>query len=510
MVAYHYIGGMRDQQFLMPVDMADWLDEGHLAWFIIDVVERIDTGRLHGLHPNDGAGRPAYDPDMMLALLLYAYATSTRSSRRIEQLCATDAAYKVIAGGVIPDHATIARFLVNHEQAIHTVFVQVLSLCAEAGLLDLRFVAVDGTKLGCDAALDRNRTAGWIRTRVEEILAEARQADQSEQAAPAGLFDLDCLPGELSTRDSRLRRLSAALEHVEAAEAAAKEQAQARQAKALAEAAEGRRLRGRKPKDPHAALVRAEADETAIRHQAQRRAARRTHDRDALQAAIDADPQVIEAVAATAAARAAADAAQPAAFKANITDPDSRTMSTDPDSRTMSTATGWVQGYNAQAVVTQDQIIVAGHVSQDHNDVGLYQPMIQRTRTILNQIAIDGHIGLVLADAGYWSIDNATAEGPDRLIATAKTHTLRQAARQHGTASGEPPDHATETAKMEHRLRTEQGMADYTKRSHTVERAFSFKANHGYTRFRRRGLDAAASEWSLLTTVHNLGNGLSD
>jgi len=99
-MAYHYIGGMRDQQFLMPVDMADWLDEGHLAWFLIDVVEAIDTSALHVLHPNDGAGRPAYDPDMMLALLLYAYSTSTRSSRRIEQLCATDAAYKVIAGGV--------------------------------------------------------------------------------------------------------------------------------------------------------------------------------------------------------------------------------------------------------------------------------------------------------------------------------------------------------------------------------------------------------------------------
>jgi transposase len=494
-VAYHYIGGMRDQQFLMPVDMADWLDEGHLAWFIIDVVDRIDTSGLHALHPNDGAGRPAYDPDMMLALLLYAYATSTRSSRRIEQLCVTDAAYKVIAGGVAPDHATIARFLVNHQQALHTVFVQVLSLCAEAGLLDLSLVAVDGTKLGTDAALDRNRTAGWIRDRVEQILTEAREADQLEAAAPAGLFDLGKLPGELSTRDGRLQRLTAALEHVEAAEAAAHEQAQQRQAKALAEAAQGRRLRGRKPKDPHAALVRAQADEAATRHQAQIRAARRTDDDAAIEAAVDTDPQVTEAVAATTAARAAAKAAHPEAFKANIT---------DPESRIMSTATGWVQGYNAQAVVTQDQIIIAGHVCQDRNDVGLYQPMIAQTRAILDRIGINDPIGLVLADAGYWSIDNATAQGPDRLIATDKTHKLRQAARELGTTSGDPPEDATEAEKMEHRLRTKQGMVDYTKRSHTVEPAFSFKANHGYTRFRRRGLAAASSEWSLLTTVHNL------
>jgi hypothetical protein len=234
----------------------------------------------------------------------------------------------------------------------------------------------------------------------------------------------------------------------------------------------------------------------ATRHQAQTRAARHTDDPAAIQAAVDADRQVAEAVAATAAARAAAEAAQPTAFKANIT---------DPDSRTMSTATGWVQGYNAQAVVTQGQIIIAGHVSQDRNDVGLYQPMIARTRTILDHLGIDAQIGLVLADAGYWSIDNATAEGPDRLIATDKTHKLRQAARTLGTISGDPPHDATETDKMEHRLRTEQGMADYTKRSHTVEPVFSFKANHGYTRFRRRGLAAAASEWSLLATVHNLG-----
>jgi transposase len=495
-VAYHYIGGMRNQQFLMPVDMTDWLDEGHLAWFLIDVVERIDTAALHARHPNDGAGRPAYDPDMMLTLLLYAYATSTRSSRRIEALCHTDAAYKVIAGGVAPDHATIARFLVDHEQAIHTVFTQVLSLCAEAGLLDISLVAVDGTKLGSDAALDRNRTVGWIRDRVEKILAEARAADQAEQAAGlAGLFDLDKLPGELSTRDGRAARLTAALEHVETAEAAAREQAEQTQAKALAAAAEGRRLPGRKPKDPHAALVRAQADEAATRHQAQTRAAHHTDDPAAIQAAIDADRQVAEATAVTAAARAAAEAAEPATFKANIT---------DPESRIMSTATGWVQGYNAQAVVTQGQIIIAGHVSQNGNDVGLYQPMIARTRTILDQIGIHGQIGLVLADAGYWSIDNATAEGPDRLIATDKTHKLRQAARELGTTSGDPPNDATETEKMEHRLRTEQGMADYTKRSHTVEPVFSFKANHGYTRFRRRGLDAAASEWSLLATVHNL------
>ena len=117
-MAYHYVGGDRDQLFLLPVSMRDWLDQGHLAWFVIEVVEHIDTTMLHLRHPNDGPGRPAYDPDMMLTLLLYAYMSGRRSSRAIEAACRTDAAYRVICGDVVPDHATIARFLVNHQDAI--------------------------------------------------------------------------------------------------------------------------------------------------------------------------------------------------------------------------------------------------------------------------------------------------------------------------------------------------------------------------------------------------------
>lgn len=151
-MAYHYIGGVRDQQFLMPVDMADWLDESHLAWFLIDVVDRLDTAALHARHPNDGAGRPAYNPDMMLCLLLYAYSTSTRSSRRIEGLCRTDAAYRVIAGGgarpcdyrPVPGQPRAGD--PHHLRAGAT-------LCAAAGLLDASTVAIDGTKIGADAAL---------------------------------------------------------------------------------------------------------------------------------------------------------------------------------------------------------------------------------------------------------------------------------------------------------------------------------------------------------------------
>jgi transposase len=270
-VAYHYIGGMRDQLLLLPVSMRDWLAEGHLAWFVIEVVERVDTTALHARHPNDGPGRPAYDPDMMLTLLLYAYMIGQRSSRRIEAACRTDAAHRVICGDVTPDHATIARFLIDHQDAIEGVFVEVLRLCAAAGLVTVGTVAIDGTKIGSDAALDQNRGAEWIRREVAAILADARQTDQTEHDQP-GLYALDELPAALSTATGRLARLEQAAALIEARDAAAAAQAEQHAAKARTEAAEGRKLRGRKPKDPHAALARAQADETAVRVKARTKA----------------------------------------------------------------------------------------------------------------------------------------------------------------------------------------------------------------------------------------------
>ena len=493
-MAYHYIGGDRDQQFLLPVSMRDWLDQGHLAWWVIDVVERIDTARLHLAHPNDGPGRPAYNPDMMLTLLLYAYLTGQRSSRRIEAACRTDAAHRVICGDVVPDHATIARFLIDHEHVMVDIFVQVLRLCAAAGLVTVGTVAIDGTKIGSDAALDQNHDADWIRGQVEAILAQARDTDAHEDSQP-GLLAADELPAALASASGRLARLEQALSVIEAHDAATAAEIDQLMARARTEAAEGRKLPGRKPNDPRAALARAQTDETAVRVKATARAsAQHTREID-LAAAVEADPAVQAAVAATDKARAAALAATPTA-RVNVT---------DPESRIMKTAAGWVQGYNVQAAVNEHQIIVACHVSQDANDFGLFQPMLTATRDTLTAAGVTQHIGMVLADAGYWSDDNATADGPARLIATTKDHKQRAAARKLGTTRGDPPHDATPLEAMEHRLRTQQGAAAYATRSHTVEPVFSTKANHDYRRFRRRGLAAARSEWALMATVHNLG-----
>lgn len=499
-MAYHYVGGDRDQLFLLSTSMRDWLGEGHLAWFVIDVVARVDTSAFHARHPNHGPGRPAYDPDMMLALLFYAYGTGVRSSRRIESACRTDAAYRVICGNVTPDHATIARFLVDHERAIEAVFVDVLRLCAAAGLVSVGTIAIDGTKVGSDAALDANRGAVWIRAEVERILAEAAATDSAEDAQ-GGLFADEELPAALSTRSGRLARLEAALARIEAEDAAARAGAEERAAKARAAAAEGRKLRGRKPKDPHAALARAEAEEIATRVRAEAKAARRAEravaaGADVAPEDVDTDTDVARAVAVTAAARAAADAAPPAPTQANVT---------DPDSRIMKTAAGWVQGYNAQAAVNELQVVVASAVTQDANDVGQYQPMVAAARRALDAAGITTPIGVVLADAGYWSDDNATAAGPDRLIATLKDHKQRRAARDLGTTTGAPPEGTSVLDAMEHRLRTAEGAALYAKRSHTVEPVFGdHKENRGYRRFRRRGLSAASSEWALINLSHNI------
>jgi hypothetical protein len=201
------------------------------------------------------------------------------------------------------------------------------------------------------------------------------------------------------------------------------------------------------------------------------------------------------AQAALAAARDAVDAAPASSRKANIT---------DPDSRVMTTKDGWVQGYNGQAIVNQHQIVLACDVSQDANDVGLYQPMTERLAQTLTGAGVTGEVELTLADAGYCSEANLTSPGPDRLIATMKDHKQRRAARELGQTSGPPPPNATPIEEMEHLLRTPQGAGAYKQRSSLIEPIFGDrKHNRGIRSFRRRGLEAVKSEWAF---IHLAGN----
>ncbi len=203
----------RDQLYLLPPSIADWLPEDHLVWFVLDVVSMMDLSAFHARHLNDGAGRAAYDPEMMLALLLYAYCVGLRSSRRIARACRCDLAFMVICAEVVPEHDAVGRFRAENEQAIEDVFVDVLALCGRAGLASLGTIAIDGTKIGSDAALDQNRSESAIRAEVEGILAESATADGAEVTQPNLQGEL---PAELARSSGRLARLEAALREIEA------------------------------------------------------------------------------------------------------------------------------------------------------------------------------------------------------------------------------------------------------------------------------------------------------
>jgi len=498
-----YVFPARDQLFLLPVSMRDWVEEGHLAWFVLDVVRELDTSALH-CRPGGAPGRPPYEPEMMCALLLYAYCCGIRSSRRIEASCRTDAAFRVICGGLVPDHATIARFVVDQERALEGLFVEGLRLCAAAGLADLAVVALDGTKVAADAALARNRDAGWIRREVAKLMAATAHDEQPALAGAEGLPGVEPVAEICAT--ARLARLQAALAVIEAEDAAAAAAAAIQAQAAAAQADDGRQLKGRKPKQPLAALARAEIDHRVAverlggmqaAHAAKLAAADRGEQLKAPPPCrIERAQGVLaRAEAALAAAQHAVQAAPLEARRANIT---------DPDSRIMSTKDGWVQGYNAQAIVNQHQIVLACQVSQDANDVELYEPMTNTLAQSLAAAGITTEIELILADAGYCSEANLTTPGPDRLIATTKDHKQRRAARELGHSDGPPPPNATPVQEMEHLLRTPQGAAAYKQRSSLIEPVFGDRKHNRQVRnFRRRGLNAVRSQWAF---IHLTGN----
>src|SRR5688500_2194433 len=198
-MAQNFVACDRDQELLLPPSLREWLPEGHLAWFVIDAVAAFDLRVFYGAYRVDGHGRPAHDPAMMVALLLYGYAIGERSSRRLERRCVEDVATRVICANQAPDHTTIARFRQRHEAALAELFGEVLALCADAGLVRVGVIAVDGTKLAANAAPQATRDYEQI---AREILAEADAVD-AEADARFGEARGDELPPELSTAQGR-------------------------------------------------------------------------------------------------------------------------------------------------------------------------------------------------------------------------------------------------------------------------------------------------------------------
>jgi transposase len=195
----NFVESRREQGFLSPPDVREWLPADHLAWFVVDAVAEMDRGEFYGAYRADGHGRAAYEPSVMVALILYAFATNVRSSRAIERHCRQDVAYRVITRNLIPDHATIARFICRHERALANLFGEVLKLCAKAGSVGPGVVSIDGTRIAKNASPEVNFQFEQI---AREILAEAKATDEAEDEL-YGEDRGDELPEQLRTPEGR-------------------------------------------------------------------------------------------------------------------------------------------------------------------------------------------------------------------------------------------------------------------------------------------------------------------
>ena len=201
----NFLFPQRDQPLLLPVDMREWLPEDDLVFIVLDAVATLDLGGFYRRYRADGHGRAAFDPQMMVALLLYGYCQGERSSRVIEKRCVRDVAYRVITGGLRPDHATVARFRARHEKPLGGLFSQVLRLLAAEGMVSLGTISLDGTKLAGNASQKANRTL----PQIEKLLAEAAQVDAAEDAEHGESLE-PVTPRALARRADRRERLAAA------------------------------------------------------------------------------------------------------------------------------------------------------------------------------------------------------------------------------------------------------------------------------------------------------------
>jgi transposase len=453
----------RDQSFLESVSYRGVLGEDHPVWTVIGVIEGLDLSVVYARYGNDSSvgGRPAFDPKMLLALLVFGYCEGKRSSRALEEACRRDWAYRAICGGMTPDHATIARFRAGLDDILESLFAQVLAVCGEAGLLKVGVVALDGTRMEGAASKEANRTAATLTRMHAEarlMLDEAATADEGEPGGGGGSGKKRRETGALG----RMERIGQALQVV--AEVVARKEAEEKK-------------RGR-PKRP----------------------------------------------------------------VANVT---------DPDSRLQKTRRGFIQGYNAQTVVSADQVVIAAEVIADPTDVAMLEPMLSDAKDNLEAAGVTEPIGVALADAGYWSEANAETGpdlGIDLLIATTKTHQVGEPVPDDVT--GDDPDRLgvisqieageiTVTAaagqlglsisyvskllaryrhhrtlastatlarhRMQDKLSVPANRDLYKQRGWLIEGSFAHSKTHRNSgRFLRRGRIACDAEWKLINLAGNL------
>ena len=435
-----------DQIFLVPPSLDEWLPQEHLARFIADVVdEHLDLSAFYADYC-EGRGAPPFDPRLMVRVLLLGYTIGIRSSRKLEQACWNQVAFRWLAGGEAPAYRAIAKFRKRHLSALGHLFVQALELCQAAGMVSLGQVALDGTKVRANAS--RRKAMSYARMtekqkvlaeEVSALLAEAERIDKDEDARFGKDNSGQGLPAELARRESRLAKI---------AEAKAALEAEARE-RTAAQAAERARQAGK-------------------------------------------DDDTIAERALAAAARA-------------VPKPTAQRNFTDPESRIMKTADGsFAQCFNAQAVVDADhQVIIATELDNCAADSQTFTPMMEQAQRNTGRAPKQA-----LADAGYCSQANledaaelTEQHGTEFLIAPGR---LSHDEVVPPVPRGRIPKDLPLKQRMARKLRTKAGQASYARRKAIIEPVFGQIATLQGKHVLLRGLDNARSEWSLLTACHNL------
>jgi transposase len=501
----NFIESRREQGFLLPPDVREWLPADHLAWFVLDAVAGMDLVDFYAGYRADGHGRAAYEPSVMVALVLYAFATRVRSSRAIERHCRQDVAYRVITANLVPDHATIARFVCRHERALADLFGEVLKLCDRAGLIKPGVVSIDGTRIAGNASPEVNYEFEQI---AREILAEARATDEAEDEA-FGEARGDELPDQLRTPEGRREFFRQARQQMRREEASpepgGEPEAEATGEVSLELAPDEIVGRGRQGRDAwlregkrQLEQHRWENPDAISRSRGQRlliAAERLQSDRDVQRRASEA----YEAYRAQGRMRDGRRFGRPPNPHRSPEVPAGKVNVTDPDSRPIPIGFGFVQGYNAQAAVNEQQIVLAAEITNTSTDFSQLDPMVTTTLDELERAGIDQRPEAVAADAGYWNEQHM-----DEVIANKHIPVL--VAPDKGTR-GTPKRWQTSgrATWMRTVLGSEHGHERYRKRKQTVEPLFgNTKHNSGFYRFHRRGRVRVRLEWRLLMMTHNM------
>ena len=493
----NFIACDRGQSMLLPPDLRDWVPDDHVVWSILGAVEQMDLDAFYGAYRANGQGRAAYEPSMMVALVLYSYARGNRSSRGIERACREDVTYKLITAMRVPDHSTIAEFRRRHETALGELFTRVLALCREAGLVEVGVISIDGTKVRANASRGANRTYERL---VADILKEAEETDRWED----GLFGEDRgdeLPEHLRTEEGRRAAFKAAKERL-AQRAGRDPEPEVAEVELRVEDVPADRGRRGWHREAHKELLRRR--EQAAAPIPADRAGRLLEATGRLEENHQVEIQASQAYEAWHAERRAGAVRghklgmPPKPWTPPVL-PEGVMNKTDPDSRMMRTqGQPTIQGYNAQAVVTRRQIIVAAEIAVESPDFGHLEPAVRAALRELDQAGVAQRPETVLADAGYWhtrQMESIVSDGIQVLVPPDAG--LRDGARP-GWDKGP-------YAFMRRVLASDYGHDLYKHRKATVEPVFAQnKFNRGFRRFQRRGRSAVRSEWRLQAAVHNL------